>query len=59
VKNNIRDNTYDLRNYRADNGKLRVYLPGEMNNELAKKKEWIKEKIENRRLDKWLDNYKN
>jgi transcription initiation factor TFIIIB Brf1 subunit/transcription initiation factor TFIIB len=30
-----------------------------MNNELKKKKEWIREKIEDRRLENWLDNYKN
>lgn len=58
IKDNIRENQYDLRNYRADNKKLRVYLPGEFNLELSKKKDSVRDRIEAKRLDAWVKNIK-
>ena len=54
IKENIKENQYDLRNYRATNKKLRVYLPGEYNLELAKKKDEVRDRIEAKRLEKWV-----
>ena len=49
------ENQYDLRNYRLDNRKLPVGLPGEKKAKFYEKPYEEREKIEQKKLDKYVD----